>query len=41
MLMRALGMVTTGVLALAGAATAVVFAVSAQDISRYLRIRKM
>lgn len=39
--MRALGMVTTGILALAGAAAAAVVAVSVPDISRYLRIRKM
>jgi hypothetical protein len=39
--MRSLGMVTTAVLALAGAAAAAVVAISAPDISRYLRIRKM
>ncbi len=39
--MRAIGMVTTGVLALAGAAAAVVVAISAPDVSRYLKIRKM
>jgi hypothetical protein len=39
--MRVIGMITTGALALVGAAVAVVAAVSAQDVSRYLRIRKM
>ncbi len=39
--MRTLGIVTTGVLVLAGAGAAVVVAISAPDISRYLRIRKM
>jgi uncharacterized protein DUF6893 len=39
--MRAIGMTTTGVLALAGVAAAVLVAVSAPDVSRYLRMRKM
>lgn len=41
MRMRTIGMLTTGVLALAGAAAVVVAAVSAQDAARYLRMRKM
>jgi hypothetical protein len=39
--MRAIGMITTGVRAVAGAAAAVLLAGSASDVSRYLRMRKM
>jgi hypothetical protein len=39
--MRAIGMITTGVMTLVGAAAAVAIAVSAPDVGRYLRMRKM
>jgi hypothetical protein len=41
MRMRTMGMITTAVLALTGAAAAFAMAVSAQDVSRYIRMRKM
>jgi len=41
MWMRTIGMITTGALALTGAAAVVVVAVSSRDVSRYLRMRKM
>jgi len=39
--MRVLGMLTTGLLIVAGAAAVVFTAASAGDVSRYLRMRRM